>query len=134
MKRIVILLVILLVGVNLTACTLFYGSADWQACTICILRTVPGLDKDELKGGPTADIIEYDGEGRIFFKYKAENWITGKEETILGIIQHNDKKFVYFYEDIHFIPYTTSKEKIEEFKSLNDWEQQLNFGKMSKKA
>ena len=134
MKRIALFVIISFLSICLTSCRLFYANSDNDACTICARRSVPGMFDSELNNGFSADAIETDSKGRILFKYRSENWLKGKEESILGIIQHNDKKFVYFYEDIHYIPYTNSSEKIEEFKKLNDWNEELNFDKMSRES
>ena len=134
MKRIALFVIISFLSICLTSCRLFYANSDSLACTVCARRSVPGMFDDDLKNGFSADAIETDDQGRILFKYRSENWLKGKEESILGIIQHNDKKFVYYYEDIHYIPYTNSSEKIEEFKKLNDWNEELNFDKMSRES
>ena len=144
MKKIASLICLIFLLLGLTSCILYFANADWGVCTYCARYSVPGFIDYDLRATPTAEVLEKDQNGRILFKYDAEGYFKYGEEnylnlenntvSVLGVVQYSDKKFVYFYEDINFIPYTNDEEKIDELKRINDWGKELNFDKMSNKS
>jgi hypothetical protein len=78
--------------------------------------------------------VEEDSYGRILFVYSAPNVITQKTESALVVCQKLDKEYVYFYEDICYIPLSDSNNAIALLKEQNDWDCPLEDTKMSKRA
>ena len=137
MKKIASLICLIFLLLGLTSCSLCYANADWEVCTYCARYSVPGWLDVDMRATPQAEILDKDQKGRMLFKYEHESYQDDgheDEEAIIGIVQYHDKKFVYFYEDINFIPYTDDQEKIDELKRINDWGKELNFEKMSNKS
>jgi hypothetical protein len=90
-------------------------------------------------GGDAADrdvhtkIIETDDYGRVLFAYN-----NGFGVYSVGIRQKNDRKFVYYYDNISFF-YTDeyllyTSEQVEKLKTENDWNQPMKEEKMIKRS
>lgn len=102
---------------------------------VCGSYAVPGMICYELKGGSfDCEVIDTDSYGRILFSYTTLNTITDKEETVLIICQITDPKYVYFYEDICYFMGVSSDDEIESLKKQNDWDCDLDFSKMTRRA
>ena len=129
MKKAVLLFLVAVFSFSLIACK---QNTDEFSSTVCARFSYPGFGDKSMKGTPSAEVLETDSEGRIMFKYSDFNGITKKEETILGIIQRTKSEDIYYYEDVNIILYTRDNVAVETFKKANDWDQELNYDKMSK--
>ncbi len=109
--------------------------AQSRALAVCGSYAVPGMLCNDLKGGTyDCSVLDTDSEGRILFSYTTLNTITDKKETVLIICQSAGSKYVYFYEDICYFMGDPSDSAIETLKKQNDWDCDLDFSKMTRRA
>lgn len=102
---------------------------------VCGSYAVPGMHCSDLKGGRfDCEVLDTDSQGRILFLYTTLNTITDKEETVLIICQIAGSKHVYFYEDICYFMGEPSEDEIGNLKKQNDWDCDLDFSKMTRRA
>lgn len=132
MKRVrVILFILIMVLVVCIGCGKQYLG---DSLAICGSYAIPGMFCFELKGGTYRyEVLEEDAYGRILFSYTTQHCVTDQEETAVVICQAMDSDYVYFYEDICWIIGEHTEDDIAALKEQNDWEQELNFDKMSKR-
>lgn len=90
------------------------------------------------------EAVEEDDQGRIMFRITGGNSplyyrCFGQQNKMfaLAICQHSDEKMVYYYEDDCYLLYANVQDlstiDIEHLKERNDWNQPLQFEKMTTK-
>lgn len=105
---------------------------DESSLAICASFSIPGMPTYDLKGTETVvRLVESDSEGRSLFEYTTFNSFSGKRETALVICQKFTDKEVYFYENVNFIIGEYDKDKVDDLKSRNDWNQPYDYTKIS---
>lgn len=127
---------LLIVGVLFTfkACKSCNHKDESLNLVVCGSYATPGMFCHDLKGSTfSIDVLETDTQGRVLFRYKTYNDITGANGLAHVICQKSDSRYVYFYEDIGC--YSTNSELgFEEWKEQNDWNKSLDIEKMSKRS
>lgn len=130
-KKLIVFLIVIVMSLSLLSCGKRDESFDLK---ICGSFAVPGMYCSNLKGNESSvTIIERDSYGRILFEYKTDNYLLGKEETVYVVCQKYDSKYVYFYEDKCYDLSYGDGNNIEELKINNDWNNKLDYSKMSRR-
>lgn len=129
MKRFCALIMLFATVTFFSACK---NQSEELELAVCGAYSVPGMMCFDLKGqSQTCEIIEKDSHGRILFSFTAYSSITEKNETAQVICQTIESDTVYFYEDICYLFEPTTQKAIGDLKEINDWNQELNYSKMS---
>jgi len=146
MKKTIIMIMSIILLLCFTSCDRYpvvdYGASDEEISLFSIVPvTVPGGDC-----AGYATIVDEDSYGRLLLCAQYANDVTFcfGSQTFMGyfICQTITNDWVYYYEDICYILYSTSdfsnasQEEVEthlnELKTANDWNQPLNNEKMIK--
>ena len=135
MKKSVVILALLFILI-LSGCRQHnsYATSESFVLSVCGSYSVPGMFCFDLKGDSfKCEVLETDSKGRILFLYTTESIITNEQEQAVVVCQKYDENYVYFYEDQSYIMTDFSSEQIERLKRQNDWDQQFDEQKMSKR-
>ncbi len=132
-RKIVCIAILILLLMPLVSCSFNYQKQE--ALFVVAKVSLPGNRIWDLKGTDTkVEILEEDSQGRILYSCKTKNYITGKKETAILVLQKYDRKHAYFYEDVCYILFDANKDEIAQLKKQNDWNKPLNESKMSRRA
>lgn len=115
-----------------SSCGLKNNMGQHMWCMIGAAHAVPGMFGSDTKGDHYA-FIEKDSYGRVLFSYKNYCSLSDQNVTAYVICQKYDKKYVYFYEDICYLKGEITEDQIEELKQLNDWDEEPDAKKMSRR-
>lgn len=129
MKRLLLVLIVFAQLIFVAGCT---SQLERQNLAICGSYAVPGMFCADLKGADyECNIIETDTQGRILYTYVTDSIITGNKERALVICQNSSNDAVWYYENECYLIGTWTSADIEQLKITNDWNQTLNYGKMT---
>ena len=124
--------IVLILALCFSICSCKKNTSEDSKLHVCASYSLPGMFAPDIKGD-YVDVLETDLKGRTLFRYTAYNYIYETKHTVFVICQAYDSDYVYFYEDNNYIDATSSTEAIECFKELNDWNEELDYSKMSKR-
>lgn len=92
---------------------------------------------------PTITVMEKDDYGRILFEYTEKSFTQDIAFSSLLIMQAKNEQFVYYYEDYNAYckekapsnsaTVVFNRQEIEELKTLNDWDKDIDLDKCVKK-
>ena len=133
MKKILILFLTILLAFSFASCQ--KNNSENINLKVCGSYAVPGMFYADMKGmGATCEPIERDSFGRILYTYSTRNFLSEIQETVYVICQKYDSEYVYFYEDICYLPIDRSDDELETLKTKNDWDKELDLSKMSRRT
>lgn len=149
MKKIVTLsLLNLFILLCITGCKYKGYSGDYPNLYTVAINSVLWNNGHSFSADKYADskieIIDEDKYGRIMFTYY-EKYYAGADISFSALIicQYSNEKEVFYYEDINYIVKEQTKyaqsikefedEEIEQLKTVNDWNREINFDKCIKK-
>jgi hypothetical protein len=148
MKRALSIIFVLLILISLTSCAYKGYSGDnselYTVAVNSVLWTNGYSWSADFKCDPQIEIVDEDDYGRIMFRYYEKYYKgAGISFSALIIFQASKEKEVFYYEDVNYIVkkqdiYSQNleefnDEEIEYLKSINDWNQEINYDKCVKK-
>lgn len=151
MKRGLSIIFVLLILVSLTSCGGYKGySGDNSELYTVAINSVPWINgfswTADFVCDPQIEIVEEDEYGRIMFIYH-ERYYGGSDIGFAALVisQSSNEKEVFYYEDVNYIVKKQetyidavelevfNDEEIEALKSINDWDQEIDYDKCVKK-
>lgn len=147
-KRSAIISLMLCLSIALTACVYTGYSGERSDLFTIAINSVSWLNGYSTGADFVCDseieILDTDRFGRTIFTYH-EEFYSGESLSFSALIvcQGSNKREVFFYEDVNFLVKEQimwaneleefSEEEIEYLKSINDWNQPINYDKCIKK-
>ena len=129
--------VILVIGLSSCNFNDNINHSEGRGLKVCGGYAVPGTLHHDTKD-LHATIIEEDKYGRTLFEFESWDYITKEVVSALVICQkthyENNNNQVYYYEDRCFIIAPYEESDIKSLKENNDWNNPLNYEKMTKKT
>ena len=148
---IILVITIVILVISLTSCGGYKGySGDNSELYTVAINSVPWINgfswTADFVCDPQIEIVEEDEYGRIMFIYH-ERYYGGSDIGFAALVisQSSNEKEVFYYEDVNYIvkkqeTYIAevelevfNEEEIEALKSINDWDQEIDYDKCIKK-
>ncbi len=146
MKKTLLIMPILIL-IILTSCVHSEYSGNYSNLYTVAINSVLWLNGHswgaDFECDPQIEIIDEDRYGRIMFTYY-EKYYSGGDLSFSALIicQDSNEKEVFYYENVNYIIKKQvifsqleefNREEIEYLKSINDWNQEINYDKCIKK-
>ena len=128
----------LLVFVSLFSFSSCMSPTQDYSLKTCGHYAVFGAHASDLKEGSKIKPLEIDEQGRMLYVFSGRLCSAEGNGKWVVVCQKYDTKYVYFYEDICYLPLNTDSiedlsAEIEHLKIANDWNSPLNIEKMSRR-
>ena len=148
---IILVITVVILVMSLTSCGGYKGySGDNSELYTVAINSVPWINgyswTADFVCDPQIEIVEEDDYGRIMFIYH-EKFYGGSDIGFAALVisQSSNEKEVFYYEDVNYIVKKQetyidavelevfNDEEIEALKSINDWDQEIDYDKCVKK-
>ena len=138
MRKNIVFVLVFLLSLSMVSCGVVNSEDNLTSIQACGHYGVLAMSAPDAKH-VSVNVIEKDAYGRILFEFSADSAFTEADtfydfdDIAYVICQKAEKDYTYFYEDICYSYDVDNSAVIEELKIKNDWNEELDVTKMSRR-